>query len=65
MKNIKKTNNFDLIFKELESKDSQDILQLTKEIKVIISQIEEQQDDLESISAASVDTSQMYFSTGT
>ena len=65
MENTKKTNNFNLIFEELELKDSQEILQLTKEIKVIVSQIEEQQDDLESISAASVDTSQMYFSTGT
>ena len=65
MKNIKKTNNFNPIFRELESKDSQEILQLTKEVKMIISQIEEQRDDLESISATSVDTSQMYFSTGT
>ena len=65
MKNEKKTNNFKPIFKELESKDSQEILRLTKEIKVIISQIEEQKNDLENISTVSVDTSQMHFSTGT
>ena len=62
---MENTNNFNLIFEKLELKDSQEILQLTKEIKIIVSQIEEQQDDLESISAASVDASQMYFSTGT
>ena len=61
----KKSENFKIIFKELELKNSKEILQLTKDIKAVVSHVENQEEDLEKISAGSIDTNQMYFSTGT
>ena len=61
----KKSESFKVIFKELELKNSKEILQLTKDIKAVISHVENQEEDLEKISAVSIDTDQMYFSTGT
>ena len=65
MKKEKKTEDFEIIFKELELKNNKEILQFTRDVKIVISQVENQEDDLENISAASIDTNQMYFSTGT
>ena len=61
----KKSKSFEVIFKELELKSSKELLQITKDIKAVVSQIENQEEDLEKISAASIDNNQMYFSTGT
>ena len=61
----KKSESFKVIFKELELKSSRELLQLTKDIKAVVSQVESQEEDLEKISAASIDNTQMYFSTGT
>ena len=61
----KKGENFKIIFKELELKNSKEIFQLTKDIKAVVNQIENQEEDLEKISAVSMDINQMYFSTGT
>lgn len=61
----KKGENFKVIFKELELKNNKEILQLTKDIKAVVSQVENQEEDLEKISAVSMDINQMYFSTGT
>lgn len=61
----KKSENFEIIFKELELKNNKEILQLTKDIKAVVSYVEKQEEDLEKISAVSIDTNQMYFSTGT
>ena len=61
----KKSESFKIIFKELELKSSKELLQSTKDIKAIVSQVESQEEDLEKISAVSIDNNQMYFSTGT
>ena len=61
----KKTENFKVIFKELELESSRELLQLTQDIKAVVSQVESQEEDFEKISAASIDNTQMYFSTGT
>lgn len=61
----KESENFKVIFKELELRDNKEILHLTKDIKAVVSQVESQEEDLEKISAVSIDTNQMYFSTGT
>ena len=58
-------NNFRIIFKELELKNSKELLQLTKDIKIVVKQVEHQKEELEKISALSSDTNQIYFSTGT
>ncbi len=60
-----KNESFKVIFKELELKNSRELLQLTKNVKAVVSQVESQEEDLEKISAASIDNTQMYFSTGT
>ena len=60
-----KTQNFKVIFKELELESSRELLHLTKDIKVVVRQIESQEEELEKISALSLDKNQMYFSTGT
>ena len=61
----KKSESFKVIFKELELESSRELLQLTRDIKAIVSQVESQEEDFEKISAASIDNTQMYFSTGT
>ena len=61
----KKGENFKIIFKELELKNNKEIFQLTKDIKAVVNQVENQEEDLEKISAVSMDINQMYFSTGT
>lgn len=65
MEEIRKNNNFEIISIELESQDSQEVLQIVKGIKVIVNQVEEQKSALEEISAISTDINQMYLSTGT
>ena len=60
-----KTQNFKVIFKELELESSRELLHLTKDIKVVVRQIKSQEKVLEKISALSLDKNQMYFSTGT
>ena len=59
-----KNKDFTVIFEKLETKDSQEILQLTKEVKAIVTQVEEQKDDLEKIVAVSTDPNHMYLFTG-
>ena len=59
----KKGENFKIIFKELELKNNKEIFQLTKDIKAVVNQVENQEEDLEKISAVSMDINQMYFST--
>ena len=65
MKEQNQPQNFKIIFKELELKSNKELLHLTKDIKVVVSQVESQEEDLEKIFALSVDNNQMYFSTGT
>ena len=61
----KKSENFKAVFKELELESSKKILQITKDIKAIVSYVENQEEELEKISVVSIDTNQMYFSTST
>ena len=61
----KKSETFKVIFKKLELENNKEILQLTKDIKAVVSQVESQEEALEKISAVSIDSNQMYFSTGT
>ena len=63
--NQNQNQNFKVIFKELELKNSKELLQLTKDIKAVISHVEDQEEELEKISDISTDNNQMYFSTGT
>ena len=60
-----KSESFKVIFKELELESSKALLQLTEDIKAVVSQVESQEEEFEKISAASIDHTQMYFSTGT
>ncbi len=61
----KKPENFKVIFKELELESSKKLLQLTQDIKIVVSQVESQEEDFENISAVSIDNTQMYLSTST
>lgn len=60
----KKVETFKIIFKKLELEDNRELLQLTKNIRAIVRQVEKQEEDFEKISAVSTDDNQMYFSTG-
>ena len=61
----KKDKNFKVIFQELELKENRNLLHITEDIKAVVSQVVSQEEELEKISAISVDNNQMYFSTGT
>ena len=61
----KQDKNFKVIFQELELESNQELLHLTEDIKVIVSQIENQEEALEKISDLSVDDNHIYFSTDT
>ena len=60
-----KSKSFEVIFKELELESRKELLQFTEDIKTVVSQVESQEEELEKVSAASIDNTQMYFSTGT
>ena len=57
-KEEKKTESFKVIFKELELESSKKLLQLTQDIKIVVSQVESQEEDFENISAVSIDNTQ-------
>ncbi len=59
-----KNEDFKVIFKKLELKNNREIFQLTKDIKVVVNHIENQEEVLEEISVASIDANEMYLSTG-
>ena len=61
----RKKENFEIIFKKLESKNNREILQITRDVKAIVDHVENQEEEFEKISAISFDTQQMYFSTST
>ena len=61
----KQDKNFKVIFQELELESHQELLHLTKDIKAVVRQIENQEETLEKISDLSVDDNHIYFSTGT